>query len=100
MPAVGGTEEPLEHRRLTDSYFKILNEEWQPKIIDDPHLPFQVYQAGKNINWSQRETVISRMLFETGARASEIIELTIEIIVQEKATKKSLHSVKVAMEGR
>ncbi|WP_240519853.1 site-specific integrase [Bacillus thuringiensis] len=47
MPAVGGTEEPLEHRRLTDSYFKILNEEWQPKIIDDPHLPFQVYQAGK-----------------------------------------------------
>ena len=40
------------------------------------------------------------MLFETGARASEIIELTIEIIVQEKATKKSLHSVKVAMEGR
>ncbi|PES48677.1 tyrosine-type recombinase/integrase [Bacillus thuringiensis] len=77
MPAVGGTEEPLEHRRLTDSYFKILNEEWQPKIIDDPHLPFQVYQAGKNINWSQRETVISRMLFETGARASEIIELTI-----------------------
>ncbi|BCB37331.1 hypothetical protein BCJMU51_2215 [Bacillus cereus] len=77
MPTVSGTEEPLEHRRLTDSYFKIINEEWQPKIIDDPHLPFQVYQAGKNINWSQRETVISRMLFETGARASEIIKLTI-----------------------
>ena len=64
MPAISGTEEPLEHRRLTDSYFKIINDEWQPKIIDDPHLPFQVYQAGKNINWSQRETVISRMLLK------------------------------------
>ena len=36
MPAISGTEDPLEHRRLTDSYFKIINEEWQPKIIDDP----------------------------------------------------------------
>ncbi|WP_422121655.1 tyrosine-type recombinase/integrase [Peribacillus frigoritolerans] len=77
MPSVGGTEDPIPHRRLTDSYFKIINEEWQPQIIDDPHLPFQVYQAGKKVNWSQRETVISRMLFETGARVSEIIELTI-----------------------
>ncbi|SHP98150.1 Tyrosine recombinase XerC [Mycobacteroides abscessus subsp. abscessus] len=77
MPTIGGTEEPLEHRRLTDSYFKIINEEWQPQIIDDPHLPFQIYQAGKKVSWSQRETIISRMLFETGGRASEIIELTI-----------------------
>ena len=40
------------------------------------------------------------MLFETGARASEIIELTIGDYRSRKATKKSLHSVKVAMEGR
>ncbi|KZR59359.1 tyrosine-type recombinase/integrase [Pseudobacillus badius] len=77
MPSVGGTEDPIPHRRLTDSYFKVINEEWHPHIIDDLHLPFQVYQAGKKVNWSQRETVIARMLFETGARASEIIELTI-----------------------
>lgn len=38
---------------------------------------YKVYQAGKKVNWSQREIVIARMLFETGARASEIIELTI-----------------------
>jgi site-specific recombinase XerD len=77
MPSEAGTEDPIPHRRLTDSYFKLINEEWQPEIIDDPHLPFKVYQAGKKANWSLREEVIARMLFETGARASEVIELTI-----------------------
>lgn len=77
MPSVAGTEDPVIHRRLTDSYFKIINEEWQPKIIDDMNLPYQVYQAGKKVNWSQREMIIARMLFETGARTSEIIELTV-----------------------
>ncbi|MBE1555809.1 tyrosine-type recombinase/integrase [Sporosarcina limicola] len=77
MPSVAGTEDPATHRRLTDSYFKIINEEWQPQIIDDMNLPYQVYQAGKRVNWSQREMIIARMLFETGARASEIIELTV-----------------------
>lgn len=77
MPSAAGTEEPIPHRRLTDSYFKLINEEWQPEIIDDTLLPYQVYQAGRKVNWSLREVVIAHMLFETGARASEIIELTI-----------------------
>lgn len=77
MPSEAGTEDAPPHRRLTDSYFKLINEEWQPEIIGDIHLPYQVYQAGKKVNWSLREVVIARMLFETGARASEIIELTI-----------------------
>lgn len=77
MPSISGTEDPRSTRRLTDSFFKLINEEWQPQIIDDPDLPYQVYQAGKKANWSDRELVIARMLFETGARASEIIELTI-----------------------
>ncbi len=77
MPSEAGTEDATSHRRLTDSYFKLINEEWQPKIIGDIHLPYHVYQAGKKVNWSLREVVIARMLFETGARASEVIELTI-----------------------
>ncbi|MEB2293321.1 site-specific integrase [Priestia megaterium] len=77
MPNVAGTEEPIPHRRLTDSYFKLINEEWQPEIIGDIHLPYQVYQAGKQVNWSLREMVIARLLFESGARASEIIQVTI-----------------------
>jgi site-specific recombinase XerD len=77
MPKEAGTEDASPHRRLTDSYFKLINEEWQPQIIGDIHLPYQVYQAGKKVNWSLREIVIARMLFETGARASEVIELTV-----------------------
>lgn len=77
MPSIGGTEAPLAHRRITDSFFKLINEEWQPHIIDDPHLPYQVYQAGKKAGWSDRELVIARLLFESGARSSEIILLTV-----------------------
>ncbi|EJV56783.1 tyrosine-type recombinase/integrase [Bacillus cereus] len=77
MPAEAGTESPIVHRRLTDSYFKLINEEWQPEIIDDPLLYHKVKQAGNQVNWSLREKVIVRMLFETGARVSEVIELTI-----------------------
>ncbi|MFL0401527.1 tyrosine-type recombinase/integrase [Bacillus nitratireducens] len=77
MSAEAGTEDPLVHRRLTDSYFKLINEEWQPEIIDDPLLYHKVKQAGNQANWSLREKVIVRMLFETGARASEVIKLMI-----------------------
>lgn len=77
MPSMGGTEDPISTRRLTDSFFKLINEEWQPQIIDDPDLPYQVYLSGKKANWSDREIIIARLLFETGARASEVIELTI-----------------------
>ncbi|MFZ7934802.1 tyrosine-type recombinase/integrase [Bacillus thuringiensis] len=77
MPSEAGTEDVTLHRRLTDSYFKLINEEWKPEIIGDIHLPYQVYRAGEKVNWSLREVVIARMLFETGARASEVIKLTI-----------------------
>ncbi|WP_052013192.1 tyrosine-type recombinase/integrase [Halalkalibacter akibai] len=79
MPAVAGTEEPIHesHRRWTDSYFKITNEDWIPVVIADRDLPYQVYKAGDKVRWNLREKVIARLLFETGARASEIITMTI-----------------------
>jgi hypothetical protein len=33
MPSLAGTENPLPTRRLTDSFFKLINEEWQLQII-------------------------------------------------------------------
>ncbi|GIO14922.1 hypothetical protein J19TS2_44770 [Cohnella xylanilytica] len=77
MPQEAGTEEPLTHRKQTDSYFKVINDEWVPEIIGDWDLPYQVYNAGEDSNWCQRDEVISRFLFETGARISEILDLTI-----------------------
>lgn len=77
MPSIGGAEAPVTHRRMTDSFFKLINEEWQPHIIYDPHLPYQVYQAEKKQVGRIAELVIARLLFETGARSSEVILLTV-----------------------
>ena len=78
MPKEAGTEEPLpkKSRRLTDSFFKVINGEWKPQIIDDPYLPFMIYKAGKDRKWKLRDEIITTMLFQTGARAREVIELT------------------------
>lgn len=78
MPKEAGTEEPSPKRarRLTDSFFKVINGEWKPQIIDTPHLPFMIDKAGKNSKWKLRDEVITTMLFQTGARAREVIELT------------------------
>ncbi|RAS80722.1 tyrosine-type recombinase/integrase [Priestia endophytica] len=78
MPKEAGTEEPLpkKARRLTDSFFKVINGEWKPQIIDNPHLPFMIYKAGKESKWKLRDEIITTMLFLTGARAREVIELT------------------------
>jgi site-specific recombinase XerD len=80
MSSAGGTEEPIKkwHRRKTDSYFKVINDDWVPIVIADRDLPYQVKIAGEKAGWALREEVIRRLLFETGARISEIIEMTME----------------------
>jgi len=77
MPKEAGTEKPLSFRKQTDSYFKIINEEWVPDIIGDWDLPYRIYQAGDTYGWRLRDEVITRFMFETGARISEILELTV-----------------------
>ncbi|KEQ22520.1 tyrosine-type recombinase/integrase [Paenibacillus tyrfis] len=77
MPQAAGTEDPISHRKQTDSYFKVINDEWVPEIIGDWDLPYRIYNAGEASNWSLRDEVISRFLFETGARISEILDLTV-----------------------
>lgn len=58
MPKEAGTEEPLSFRKQTDSYFKIINEEWVPEIIGDRDLPYRIYQAGDTQGWRVRDEVI------------------------------------------
>lgn len=73
---MAGTEEELSFRRETDSYFKFKGAR-VPEIIDNKFLPTLTYEAGKKHGWTLREIVIARLLYETGARISEIIGLTI-----------------------
>jgi hypothetical protein len=50
--------------------------EWQPQTIDDPEFPGHVYAAGARHGWALREFCVTRALLESGARISEVLDLT------------------------
>jgi integrase len=76
MPPASGVDPPFGIR-LSANYFRCVDQEWIPKTIDDPDFPNLVYQAGKDYGWGLREMCVVRMLFESGARISEILDLTL-----------------------
>jgi integrase len=76
MPAISGVDTPPTDLRLSENYFRFVRTQWQPQSIDDPDFPRAVYAAGAQYGWSLRELCITRMLFESGARVSEVVALT------------------------
>lgn len=77
MPACSGVEPPRHKMRLSDSYFKLEGEEWIPQVVDDPDLPGRVLAGGRLLNWELREECVTRILFESGGRISEVTGLTL-----------------------
>jgi site-specific recombinase XerD len=75
MPAVSGVDPP-SGIRLSQNFFRCVQKEWVPQTIDDPHFPGLIFRAGNNWGWGLREKCIVRTLFESGARISEILDLT------------------------
>jgi integrase len=75
MPSVSGVDPPFGIR-LSANFFRCVDREWIPRTIDDPDFPHLVYNAGKEYGWGLREVCVVRMLFESGARISEILDLT------------------------
>ena len=75
MPSVSGVDPPFGIR-LSANFFRCVDREWIPRTIDDPDFPHLVYDAGKEYGWGLRELCVVRMLFESGARISEILDLT------------------------
>lgn len=75
MPSVSGVDPPFGIR-LSANFFRCVDREWIPRTIDDPDFPHLVYSAGKDYGWGLRELCVVRMLFESGARISEILDLT------------------------
>jgi hypothetical protein len=76
MPAKSGVDPPAPDLRLSENYFRHINNEWVPRTVDDVDFPNLVYAAGKKYGWSLRELCVTRTLFESGARISEICSLT------------------------
>jgi site-specific recombinase XerD len=77
LPQTSGVEHPVSAKRLTWAYFVVVNEQWVPKIIDDPTFPRRILEAARNSGWGLREQIVARLLFETGARVSEVCGLTL-----------------------
>jgi integrase len=82
MPDLSGVEPPQKKpaHRLTDNYFRLQHEEWTPQILDDAKFPALILEGGKHLplkHTRQRDEVVTWLLFETGARVSEICGLTL-----------------------
>jgi len=75
MPPSSGIDPP-EDIRLSENYFRLVRREWQPRAIDDPEFPSRVYTAGERYGWALREVCVARTLLESGARISEVFDLT------------------------
>ncbi|MEP0868820.1 site-specific integrase [Trichocoleus desertorum AS-A10] len=79
MPDISGVEKPSPRKRLTDSYFKLESEEWVPQVIDNPDFYRLILEAGRQLpNWGLREGCVTRLLFESGGRISEVVGVTLE----------------------
>ncbi len=80
MPDQSGVEapRPKPKHRLTDSYYKLEHDEWRPQIIDDSKLPGYILRGGRRLPLKYtrlRDEVVTWLLFETGARISEVCGL-------------------------
>jgi hypothetical protein len=73
MPLRSGLTRPDDKKgRVPDTYFCIVSEDWEPRIIDDPHLRQLLLPAFTQT----RDRIIARILFDSGARISEVLGLT------------------------
>ena len=80
MPDQSGVVNPPKKptHRLSDNYFKLEHDEWVPQILDDPKLPGLILEGGKRLPLKytrKRDEVVTWLLFETGARVSEVTGL-------------------------
>lgn len=77
MPPRSGVE-ARRSPRLTDNYFVLRHEDWVPQAIRDRHFPRRVLAGGRQVpGWGPREDCVVILLFETGARISEVCGLTL-----------------------
>jgi len=76
MPQMSGVEEPVQ-RYMSENYFRLCEDGWVPQPIDDPNLHQHLLQAARKIKLKQRDQIVIRIAYESGARISEILGLTI-----------------------
>jgi integrase len=76
MPPESGVEEPRQ-KHSSDNYFRLVNQEWTPEPIDDPVLHSRLVVGFVQAHLSRRDQIVIRMAYESGARITEILTLTV-----------------------
>ena len=76
MPSFSGIEVP-PLRYPSENYFRLVQEQWVPTTIDDPDLHRQLLAGATSTRLCLRDWLIVRIAYESGARISEILGLTI-----------------------
>lgn len=76
MPPESGIEEP-RRKRSSDNYFRLVDKEWIPEPIDDPGLHLRLITGFERAQVSRRDQVVIRMAYESGARITELLTLTV-----------------------
>ncbi len=76
MPQVSGVQEPKESFS-SENYFRLVCEDWIPHPIDDPHLHQHLLNHFRVAQLELRDQIVVRMAYETGARISELVQLTV-----------------------
>lgn len=76
MPPESGIEEP-QRKRTSDNYFRLVDKEWIPEPIDDPALHLRLLNGFKQARISRRDQIVIRMAYESGARITELLTLSV-----------------------
>lgn len=76
MPPESGIEEP-QRKRMSDNYFRLVDKEWIPEPIDDPSLHLRLGNGFTQARISRRDQIVIRMAYESGARITELLTLTV-----------------------
>ena len=76
MPQASGVEDPLP-RRTSENYFRLMQGEWVAESIDDAKLHKRLMQGFRQARTCLRDQIVIRMAYESGARISEILDLTV-----------------------
>ncbi len=77
MPDQSGVEapHPKPKHRLTDSYYKLEHDEWQPQIMNDPKLPGYIFKGGRHLSLKytrQRDEVVTLSFIGNPALVSHL----------------------------